>query len=75
MAGYTCIEDDYLYRNYQGKLGKGDFAVFDNVGSYSVVMKPPFILPDVAVLELQENGKAELIKRPQTAEDIFMYYY
>ncbi|MDO4303795.1 MAG: decarboxylase [Bacillota bacterium] len=74
MAGYTCIESDYLYKNYSGKLAKGDFVVLDNVGSYSVVMKPPFILPDIPVLELHKEGQVELVKRAQTAEDVFMYY-
>ena len=74
MAGYTCIESDYLYKNYSGKLAKGDFVVLDNIGSYSVVMKPPFILPDIPVLELHEDGQIELVKRAQTAEDVFMYY-
>lgn len=74
MAGYTCIESDYLYKNYRGKLAKGDFVVLSNVGSYSLVMKPPFILPDIPVLELGKGGRPELIKRAQTAEEVFMYY-
>lgn len=74
MAGYTCIESDYLYHNYSGKLAKGDFVVLGNVGSYSFVMKPPFILPDIPVLEFSGDGQPELIRRAQTAEDVFMYY-
>lgn len=73
MAGYTCIESDYLYKDYSGALTVGDFVVFDNVGSYSVVMKPPFILPDIPVLELSEDGE-EVVKRGQTPEDVFAYY-
>ena len=67
MAGYTCIESDYLYKDYSGALTVGDFVVFDNVGSYSVVMKPPFILPDIPVLELSEDEE-EVVKRGQTPE-------
>ena len=37
-------------------------------------MKPPFILPDIPVIELSGDGGPELIKRAQTAEDVFMYY-
>lgn len=74
MAGYTCIESDYLYKDYSGALEPGDFVVFDNVGSYSVVMKPPFIFPDVVMLELLENGKVEIIKRKQSPKDVFMHY-
>lgn len=74
MAGYTCIESDYLYRDYCGGLSVGDFVVFGNVGSYSVVMKPPFILPDIPTLELSEVGTEEIIKRVQTPEDVFLHY-
>ena len=74
MAGYTCIESDYLYQNYSGELAKEDFVILSNVGSYSLVMKPPFILPDIPVIELSGDGGPELIKRAQTAEDVFMYY-
>lgn len=74
MAGYTCIESDYLYKGYAGALSAGDFVVFDNVGSYSVVMKPPFILPDIPMLEILEDGNEEIIKRGQTSEDVFIYY-
>lgn len=71
MAGYTCIESDYLYKDYCGELSVGDFVVFDNIGSYSVVMKPPFILPDIAMLELAADGRVEVIKHEQTPKDIF----
>lgn len=71
MAGYTCIESDYLYKNYSGSLAVGDFVVFHNVGSYSIVMKPPFILPDVPILELEKEGVC-LIKKKQSNERAFM---
>lgn len=71
MAGYTCIESDYLYKNYSGNLSVGDFVVFHNVGSYSIVMKPPFILPDVPILELEGNGVC-LIKKKQSNESVFI---
>lgn len=74
MGGYTCIESDYLYRGYQGELSVGDFVVFHNVGSYSLVMKPPFILPDVPVLELLDE-KVLLIKQKQSEESIFADFY
>ena len=64
---------NYLYKDFSGALTVGDFVVFDNVGSYSVVMKPPFILPDIPVLELSEDEE-EVVKRGQTPEDVFAYY-
>lgn len=70
FGGFTCIESDYLYRHYSGKLAVGDMAVFGNVGSYSVVLKPPFILPNFPILELDSN-KAKVIKRAETFDDLF----
>lgn len=73
IAGYTCIESDYLYKNYCGKIGVGDYLVFGSCGSYSVVMKPPFIFPNVPVIDIS-SGKTELIKRAEKYEDIFTTY-
>lgn len=73
FGGFTCIESDYVYRHFSGKLAVGDIAVFGNVGSYSVVLKPPFILPNFPVLELTEEG-AKTVKRGEVFEDIFHTY-
>ena len=70
FGGFTCIESDYLYRHYNGKLAKGDFVEFGNVGSYSVVLKPPFILPNFPIIDISE-GETELIKRGETFDDLF----
>jgi diaminopimelate decarboxylase len=75
FGGYTCIEGDYLYTDFNGNLAVGDFIAFDDVGSYSVVMKPPFILPNVAIVEPLGDGKGyKLVKRRETFEDIFHTY-
>lgn len=73
FAGYTCIETDYLAKNYSGDLSDGDFVVFDSAGSYSVVMKPPFILPNVPIVEIT-HSKIFLIKRHETFDDVFSTY-
>lgn len=70
FGGFTCIESDYLYRNYQGHLGVGDVAVFGNVGSYSIVLKPPFILPNFPVIDISDGGE-EVIKRAECFDDLF----
>lgn len=70
MAGYTCIESDYLYKGYKGNLSEEDFVVFHNVGSYSLVMKPPFILPDVPCVEV-DGEKLITVKRKQQLESVF----
>lgn len=70
MVGFTCIEGDVLYKNYSGELGLEDTVIFSNCGSYSLVMKPPFILPNFPVLDISE-GKVEVIKRKETFDDVF----
>ncbi len=70
FGGFTCIESDFLYRHYNGKLAKGDMVLFGNVGSYSVVLKPPFILPNFPIIDISE-GKLEIIKKGETFDDIF----
>ncbi len=70
FAGFTCIESDVLYKNYSGLLAVGDVIVISNCGSYSLVMKPPFILPNFPVLDIC-GETVEVIKRGETFEDIF----
>ncbi len=73
LVGFTCIEGDIIYKNYCGKLAKGDAVVISNCGSYSIVMKPPFILPNFPVVDISE-GNIELIKRKETFDDLFQTY-
>lgn len=70
FGGFTCIESDYLYRGFTGNLAVGDMVVFGNVGSYSVVLKPPFILPNFPMIDVSE-GTVELIKQAETFDDLF----
>ena len=72
ISGYTCIESDYLYRNYNGSLKIGDYVVFDNVGSYSFLFKPPFILPNVAIIDYDfQTNTYKVVKRKEIMNDIF----
>lgn len=74
IAGYTCIESDYLYRGYNGQIAVGDYIVFGCCGSYSIVMKPPFIFPNVPVIDI--NGlEVEVIKRAETFDDLFQTFH
>ena len=70
FVGFTCIEGDVLYKNYTGSLGVDDAVVISNCGSYSLVMKPPFILPNFPVLDIC-GSQVEVIKRAETFDDIF----
>ncbi len=75
FGGFTCIEADFLYRGYNGNVAVGDYVMFDNVGSYSVVLKPPFILPNFAIVEYdQQTNHIEIVKRQETFEDVFQTY-
>jgi diaminopimelate decarboxylase len=72
VVGYTCIEDDYLSKNYLSQISKDDFLGYSHVGSYNIVMKPPFIRPASAVLELDRNGEVlNVFREAQTTENIF----
>lgn len=70
FVGFTCIEGDVLFRNYNGILATGDMLVIGNCGSYSIVMKPPFILPNFPILDIS-HGEIELIKKKETFDDLF----
>jgi diaminopimelate decarboxylase len=70
FVGFTCIEGDVLYHDYAGMLAHQDVIVISNCGSYSVVMKPPFILPNFPVLDISE-GHVEVIKRGESFDDLF----
>lgn len=70
FVGFTCIEGDVLYNNYYGKLAHEDAIVISNCGSYSLVMKPPFILPNFPVLDICD-GKVEVVKRGENFDDLF----
>ncbi len=70
FGGFTCIESDYLYRHYDGMLAVGDLVVFNNVGSYSIVLKPPFILPNFPVLDIGRK-QIEIIKHGECFDDLF----
>ena len=79
LCGYTCIESDVIHDNFNGNISIGDMIIFKEVGSYSIVMKPPFILPDVPIIEfddeeetvtIEEDGTGDLITGYQ--EDMFL---
>ena len=74
MTGYTCLEQDVMYKSFSGKLAGGDYVVFGNVGGYSNVLKPPFIQPNCAMVAHAENGEYVLMKRVETGDDLLRTY-
>ena len=73
FGGFTCIESDYLYKHFDGELAVGDVVEFSNVGSYSLVLKPPFILPNFPVVDICDE-EIEVIKRGENFGDLFQTY-
>lgn len=71
IAGFTCIEGDCMSRGVAGAVAPGDFLLYGNVGSYSLVMKPPFIQPNFAVLEEGAGGGHRVIKRREDFSSVF----
>jgi diaminopimelate decarboxylase len=75
LVGYTCMEDDVLFRGYQGTVAVGDFVVFENVGAYTFVLKPPFIMPSPPLLACDpEMQTVEVVRREETFDDLFATY-
>lgn len=74
VCGYTCIETDILDKDFNADLSEGDLILFKEVGSYSLVMKPQFILPNVPIVKFINNEKLSLVKRGETFEDVFSGY-
>jgi len=71
LTGYTCIESDILHTRFPYEVRVGDWIVFDDVGSYSTVFKPPFIKGAHPVLSLQESGAVYVERHRQTWDHMF----
>lgn len=75
IVGYTCMEDDVLARGFSGALAVGDWVVFENVGAYTLVLKPPFIVPAPPVLAVdRELSLQSVARRQETTADVFSTY-
>jgi diaminopimelate decarboxylase len=75
LVGYTCMEHDCLYKEYQGEIAIGDYIVFDNVGAYTTVFKPPFIRSSPPIISYDSVAdEYELIKRRESFQDMFSTY-
>lgn len=74
ITGFTCLEQDTLFKDFPEALKVGDVVEFRNVGGYSVVYKPPFIQPCCAMVAIKEDGSIKEIKRKETFEDIFQTF-
>lgn len=71
IMGYTCLEQDCIYHDFEHIVSVGDTIVFGNVGGYSIVSKPPFIQPNCRVLCYTSENKIIEIKRQESFDDVF----
>ncbi len=75
FVGYTCMEDDYLLRKHHASLAVGDYVLFENVGAYTIVLKPPFIFPAPPILGWSDElQNFEVLRRQETFADVFSTY-
>ena len=75
IVGNTCMEHDVLHRGFAGSIGVGDYLVFGNVGSYTNVLKPPFIRgcrPMVAIDP--SSGQVEMLRAADEVDQVFASY-
>lgn len=71
IVGYTCLENDILYKRYCGPLSVGDYLVIGNVGGYSVVSKPQFIQPNCPMVAIDCEDNVIEIMRRESFDDVF----
>ena len=74
ITGFTCLEQDTLFKDFPDGVHVGDVIEFRNVGGYSVVYKPPFIQPCCAMVAVLDDRTVKEIKRKETFEDIFQTF-
>lgn len=65
IAGYTCIENDVIHRDYNRDLNIGDILLFRDCGAYSNSMKPQFIMPQLSMLRVNSNFEPEAMIKPR----------
>ena len=73
IVGYTCMESDKLFVGFDGEIAVLDCLVFGDVGAYSSVEKPPFIMPNCAMIGIDANGEY-LLKRAETYDYLLDTY-
>lgn len=73
LTGYTCMEHDIVFRNFYGHVEIGDIFIFDQVGAYTTTLKPPFILPAPAIVEVQKNA-IKILRDKESVDQILSSY-
>lgn len=69
VCGYTCMEEDYINREYVGNLREGNVLMIKNCGAYSLSLKGGFIYPSIAMYRV--NDQYEVMQEMKRANNIF----
>lgn len=75
IVGNTCLEDDYIVKNYKGHLETGDYIIVENVGSYALTLKPAFGALNIPVIDYSDSKNVSIVKRQECIDDIIKTYY
>lgn len=71
IAGNTCLEYDYIRKEFSGNVKIGDTLVFKNCGAYSIGASRQFIVPRLGV---RDGTTFALLKFAEDAGDVFRNY-
>lgn len=77
IGGYTCMETDIINESFEGDLSVGDYLLFDNMGAYNIVFKPPFIKEAPPILMFEEKNEDllfKVVRKCETVENLFAAY-
>lgn len=75
IVGYTCIENDIIANGVLADINANDIVEIGNVGSYSVVMKPPFILPQAPIISHDDHGELFFAKERESVDSILSTFH
>ena len=70
LCGYTCLEDD-IFCELNEPINIGDIIVFKNIGAYSIVNKPPFIMPNFPIIEFDNSSNTSRLIRSAETISVF----
>lgn len=68
IVGCTCLEFDYIRKEYNDCIAVGDTLIFENVGAYSLSAARQFIVPRIPVYD-KKTGQE--LQKAETAFDMF----
>ena len=71
IAGNTCLEFDYVRKEFSGNVKIGDTLIFKNCGAYSIGASRQFIVPRLGV---RDGTTFAVLKFAEDAGDVFKNY-